>query len=113
MGIALLLGALGLVAGESADVRAADPPPMPEIYLVSLAKVGENKETKDAVEAFMRKVSELGQKGRAGRMTLRLGEFGAMLGGMCVEFIDDAAAAEAFQPLRVLNGLAIHEEKCM
>jgi hypothetical protein len=108
-----LLGALALIAAASADVPPADPAPMPEIYLVSLAKVGENKETKDAVEAFMRKVLELGQKGRAGRMTLRLGETGSMLGGMCVEFIDDAAAEEAFQPLRVLNGIAIGKEKCM
>lgn len=108
---ALALGAL--VGGASAGVGAADPTPMPEMYAVSTSGAGDTRPTKEALDAFIRRVQELGQEGRAGRLVLRFGETGDMLGGVCVEFIDAPTAEAALEPLRAVKGLGIRKEKCM
>jgi hypothetical protein len=99
--------ALVLVAG------AADPVPMPEMYAVALTAPRETKSTRDAFDAFIRRVQELGQEGRAGRLVLRFGETGNALGGVCVEFVDDPTAQETLKPLRSATGVEIRKEKCM
>jgi len=109
----LLLAALGWIGGASAEVRGADPVPMPEMYAVLLGDSADSKPTVDAFDAFIQRVQQLGQEGRAGRLVLRFGETGNMIGGVCVEFIDEPTAEETLQPLRSVRGLEIRKEPCM
>lgn len=86
---------------------------MPEMYAVSTAGAGDSRPTQEALDAFIRRVQQLGQEGRAGRLVLRFGESGNMLGGLCVEFVDAQTAESALQPLRAVRGLSIQRERCM